>query len=114
MTYNSHLYYVVCERDRHQVHIYNSTWSLYQTLGGSEGSGDGQLRNPYTAVGLPDGSVIISDINNNRLCLFTIQGKFVRHILTRSDGLSEPEAMSISLPYLWVVGIDYTDINYIN
>ena len=25
MTYNSHLYNVVCELDRHQVHVYNST-----------------------------------------------------------------------------------------
>ena len=34
MTYNSHLYYVVCEG--HQVLIYNSTWSLYKTLGGNK------------------------------------------------------------------------------
>ena len=34
MTYNSHLYYVVCERFKHQVHVYNSTWGLYKTLGG--------------------------------------------------------------------------------
>ena len=32
MTYNSHLYYIVCEAGRHQVHVYNSTWSLYKTL----------------------------------------------------------------------------------
>ena len=103
MTYNSHLYYVVCEYGLHQVHVYNSSWSLYQTLGGtSRGSGDGQFSYPYSAIWLPDGSVIISDSNNHRVCLFTIQGKFVRHILTWSDGLSYPQAMSVSLPYLWV------------
>ena len=104
MTYNSHLYYVVCEADRHQVLIYNSTWSWYKTLGGNKGSGDGQLNRPWSAIGLPDGSIIISDLNNNRVSLFNIRGRIVRHILTRSDGLSYPEAMSISLPYLWVVG----------
>ena len=103
MTYNSHLYYVVCERNRHQVRVYNSTWSLYQTLGGTRGSGDGQFNTPNSSIGLPDGSVIISDVYNNRVCLFTIHGKFVRHILTRSDGLYGSWAMSISLPYLWVV-----------
>ena len=73
MTYNSHLYYVVCERYYHQVLVYNSTWSLYKTLGGY-GSGDGHLDWPYSAIGLPDGSVIISDSNNHRVSLFTIQG----------------------------------------
>ena len=102
MTYNSHLYYVVCQYGRHQVHVYNSNWGLYKTLGGP-GSGDRQLRFPYSAIGLPDGSIIISDYNNTRVCLFNIKGRFIRHILTLSDGLSYPWAMSISLPYLWVV-----------
>ena len=102
MTYNSHLYYLVCERDRHQVQVYNSTWGLYQTLGG-EGSGDGQLGSPWSAIGLPDGSVIISDTNNHSVSLFNIKGRFVRHLLSWSDGLNHPDAMSISLPYLWLI-----------
>ena len=110
MTYNSHLYYVVCEYGRHQVLIYNSTWSLYQTLGGNKGSDDGQLYEPVSAIGLPDGSVIITDNGNYRVSLFNIQGKFVRHILTRSDGLSGPDAMSISLPYLWLIDYPESDI----
>ena len=111
MTYNSHLYYVVCNENRHQVHIYNSSWSLYQTLGSTYGSGDGQLSWPNSAIGLPDGSVVISDRDNNRVCLFTIHSKFVRHILTWSDGLYHPSAMSISLPYVWVV-IEYNLYRY--
>ena len=109
MTYNSHLYYIVCEQYRHQVHVYNSTWSLYQTLGG-HGSGDGQLYGPVTAIGLPDGSIIISDRNNGRVSLFNIHGRFIRHILTRSDGLSEAWSMSISLPYLWLIDDQGSDI----
>ena len=106
MTYNSHLYYIVCESRYHRVHVYNSTWGLNQTLGGY-GSGDGQLWNPHSAIGLPDGLVIISDSLNTRVSLFNIKGQFVKHILTRSDGLLEPRAMSISLPYLWL--IDYPE-----
>ena len=105
MTYNSHLYYVVCEHWNHQVRVYNSSWSLYQTLhvGGTEGSGDGQLGSPRPAIGLPDGSVIISNPDNHRVSLFNIKGRFVRHLLTQSDGLSKPYDMSISLPYLWLI-----------
>ena len=101
MTYNYHLYYVVCDCLHDQVHVYNSTWGLYQTLGGT-GSGDGQLGSPWSAIGIPDGSVIISDWHNIRVSLFTIQGRFVRHLLTQSDGLYHPFTMSISLPYLWL------------
>ena len=103
MIYKGKLYYVVCEMGRHQIHIYNSTWGLYQTLGGY-GSGDGQLNNPRSAIGLPDGAIIINGWTYNRVCLFTIQGKFVRHLLTPSDGLYHPQSMSVSLPYLWMVG----------
>ena len=102
MTYNSHIYYVVCERGCDQVHVYNSTWGLYKTLGGNKGSGDGQLGRPYSAIGLPDGSIIIRDRGNHRVSLFNIKGRFVRHLQTRSDGLSGPWSMSISLPYLWL------------
>ena len=110
MTYNSHLYYIVCERNRHQVHVYNSSWSLYKTLGGP-GYGDGQLDYPQSAIGLPDGSVIISDRYNHRVSLFNIRGRFIRHILTQSDGLSEPYDMSISLPYLWLTDYQGSCIN---
>ena len=113
MTFNSHLYYVVCEWRHHQVRVYNSTWGLYQTLGGP-GSGDGQLHRPQSAIGLPDGSVIIADSGNHRVSLFNIQKRFIRHILTRSDGLSGPEGMSISLPYLYLTDrhVFYSNRNY--
>ena len=110
MTYNSHLYYVVCERGRHQVLVYNSTWSLYKTLG-HKGSGDGQLSYPQSAIGLPDGSVIITDQLNQRVSLFNIKGSFMRHILTRSDGLYHTQDMSISLPYIWLIDYRGSDIN---
>ena len=103
MTYNSHLYYVVREWGRYQVRVYNSTWCLYQTLDGNCRSGDGELYSPFSAIGLPDGSIIISDSWNGRVSLFNIKCRFIRHILTQSDGLSDPRAMSISLPYLWLI-----------
>ena len=107
MTYNSHLYYIVCERGRHLVRVYNSTWGLHYTLGGSSwGSSGGELSWPHSAIGLPDGSVIINDHNNHRVSLFNIQRGFIRHLLTQSDGLYYPRAMSISLPYLWLIDYD--------
>ena len=104
MTYNSHLYYVVCEWGHDQVRVYNSTWDWYQTLGGPA----------YSAIGLPDGSIIITDHNNHRVSLFNITGRLIRHILTRSDGLNRPWAMSISLPYLYLTDQQesYSNLTY--
>ena len=113
MTYNSHIYYVVCERYHDQVRVYNSTWSLYQTIGGP-GSGDEQLDEPYSPIGLPDGSIIISDGYYHHVSLFNIKGRFVRHLLTQSDGLNGPSAMSISLPYLWLIDYQGSDIYRLN
>ena len=102
--YHSDLYYLVTAHNSHQVHVCNSTWGLYQTLGGPRGSVERQtLGQPWSAIGLPDGSIIISDIGNTCVSLFTIEGKFVRHLLAKSDGVSGPVAMSVSLPYLWLV-----------
>ena len=104
MTYNSHLYYVVCEWGHDQVRVYNSTWDWYQTLGGPA----------YSAIGLPDGSIIITDHNNHCVSLFNITGRLIRHILTRSDGLNHPRAMSISLPYLYLTDRQesYSNLTY--
>ena len=107
--FRSHLYYVVCEQGNHQVHVYNSTWGLFQTLG-RYGSGNGQLYLPSSAIGLPDGSVVITDYGNHRVCLFTIRGRFTRHLLTQSDGLLYPDAMSISLPYIWLSVGQHPDV----
>ena len=99
MTYNSHLYYIVCEPGRNQVLVYNSTWNFNKTLGNHE-SGDGQLAWPALAISLPDGSVIIG---GNRFSLFTIEGKFVRHLIRRYDGSYQTQSMSTSLPsHLWL------------
>ena len=112
MIHNTHLYYIVCEQGRHQIHVYSSTWGLYQTLGGP-GVGDGQLLIPLSAIGLPDGSILISDNFNRRVSLFTIRGRFVRYILTRSDGTNRPGVMSTSLPYLWLTNYRGSNTTYI-
>ena len=48
---------------------------------GSVGSGDGQLYRPYAVRLLFDGSgVVVADQSNNRLCIFSMAGAFLRSI----------------------------------
>ena len=97
---NNSTYYLVC--DFQQVSLYNITWGLVRIIG-KAGSGDGELNDPTSAIVLPAGSVIIADGGNNRLSQFTVQGKFVRHLLLESDGITKPSALSFFYPHLWVV-----------
>jgi len=63
---------------------------------GSEGSGAGQFKFPRGLCVDREGSVIVADRNNDRVSQWTVAGRFVRHLLTRDDGLRAPYAVSIS------------------
>jgi DNA-binding beta-propeller fold protein YncE len=48
---------------------------------GSEGSGDGQLKRPHGVCFVSGGShVAVADYDNDRVCVFSVDGTFVRHV----------------------------------
>jgi hypothetical protein len=58
---------------------------------GSYGSGAGELWYPRGLRLLCNGKeLVVADSDNNRLCLFTIYGKFVSTLTSEDGGLSEP------------------------
>ncbi len=62
---------------------------------GSRGSGPGQLdfpRGVRLLVGCPTGasSLIVADLGNHRLCVFGLNGEFVRAMGSKEQGLSYP------------------------
>ena len=92
--------YMLCERDVHAVRIYNSTWILIRTIGGKTGSSfDGELNRPNSVTVLPCNNILVSDSNNNRVCEFTLNGQFVRHVISDID---RPKQLQFSYPLLWV------------
>lgn len=56
---------------------------------GSKGSGDGELRYPCSAAGLPGGGVVVSDSLNHRLVVFDAHGTFVRSFGSKGSGVGE-------------------------
>ena len=99
--YNRSIFFVVSEWGGHQISVYNSNWNLVRTFG-RKGTGDGELDHPEAAIMTPEGTVIVAEFNNNRLSEFSMEGRFLKHILT---GLNHPGSLSMSPPYLWVVSI---------
>ena len=97
--YNNSTFYVTCEWTGHQIGVYDSKWNLVRAFG-RKGTADGELDNPQAAIMTPEGTVIVADRNNHRVSEFSMEGRFLKHILT---GLYRPTSLSMSPPYLWVV-----------
>ena len=94
--------YIVCERGTSVIRTYNATWHPMASIGG-QGIHDGQLSRPNAAFVTPEDTVIVADTRNNRVSEFTARGNFVRHIMSGSDNIKHPWALSFSFPYLWLV-----------
>ena len=100
--YNNSTHYIVCQVNRHTISIYDSSWDLVSSFGG-RGSSDGYLFNPHAAIMSYNNTILVSDFANHRISVFTTDGVFLYHLLTQSDGLNYPTALSYYKPYLWVV-----------
>ena len=93
--------YVVCEQNAHRINIYNSSWSLQRSIG-LQGSADGRLDMPQCAIVTPWHTILVADRDNDRVTEFSMDGRFVRHLLTKEDGVRKPRRLSVLGPYLWL------------
>ena len=95
---SSSMYAVAC-RATHSVHVFDLKWNLlFQT--GSKESSDSILRGPCDCTYNTQG-VIVADTYNNRVCLFSFEGKFLKDILPKKS-INLPVALTFVNPYLWV------------
>ena len=99
--YNNTVYYIVCEQAGHRITVYNNTWDRIRTIG-RYGSNDRELDNPKSAIVSDEDTIIISDHVNHRISEYSFNGKFLHHLLDRSDGIDRPYSMSYYHPHLWL------------
>ena len=97
-----HSVIAVCEEWGHCVSLYNRSYIKQATIG-SEGKTDGCLCLPYCVVFTWSGSLLVADYFNHRVCEFSQQGAFIRHIITSDHDIKYPVSLSYSHPHLWVV-----------
>jgi len=62
---------------------------------GRPGSGPGQLDHPYGVCVDRYGHVIVADTWNNRVHLVSEDGKFIRFLVTKDDGLQWPQGVAL-------------------
>ena len=64
-----------CNNDH--IQIFNSQGQFARTFG-SEGAGNGQMKNPVGVGLLSNGNIVVAESDGNRLQIFDSQGNFVR------------------------------------
>ena len=92
--------YLVTSQGTHSVNVYDEGWKLVCTFGG-EGQEDGQMMNPWGTTFTKQG-ILVADFSNYRVSLYSTKGNFIKHILTRNDGISNPVGLSYARPFLWL------------
>ena len=79
----------------HCVKVFNKEGVFLYNIG-SEGSGDGQFNGPAGLAVDTFGRLIVCDCNNNRLQVFTLDGKFATKIEPQRTGLGRPLSVAVS------------------
>ena len=79
--------YVVDMKDN-RVKVFDVRGKFLRAFG-KKGQGPGELNQPVGLIITPENEILVEDVLNQRLALFTLDGKFLRHISTaKSLGLS--------------------------
>ncbi len=72
---------VVSESGAQRISVFNRCDRTLLRRFGSEGSGDGQLNWPQALCFMPGHRhVAVADYTNSRVCVFSVEGEFVRHV----------------------------------
>ena len=95
--------FAVCHQEKffvscfwgHCVKVFNKEGVFLYNIG-SEGSRDGQFNGPAGLAVDTFGCLIVCDRNNNRLQVFTLDGKFVTKIKPQHTGLGTPLSVAAS------------------
>ena len=77
-----------------QVKVFARDGALLHTYG-RHGSGPGQLDHPYGVCVDRYGHLIVADTWNNRIHLVSDDGKFVRFLVTKDEGLQWPQGVAL-------------------
>ncbi|XP_022807295.1 E3 ubiquitin-protein ligase TRIM71-like [Stylophora pistillata] len=73
--------FIVTDRKNDCVKVFDEEGQFLYKFG-EKGNGDGQLAQPYGLCTDKDGNVLVCDMLNNRIQMFSLEGKFIRKTST--------------------------------
>ena len=74
----------ICEYSKHHVSVHEGDNGKFLFTFGSEGSGPECFNRPRDITFASDGLVYVTDEGNSRVCVWSKEGTFQRHFLTKS------------------------------
>ena len=66
------------------------------------GHDDDNLWYPTTSMVTQEHTVMIADHYNHRISEFSLKGRFIRHVLSRKEGIYHPQWLSLQGNLLWL------------
>ena len=87
--------FVVCYYKTDKVKVFSKDGVCLHSIG-THGSGDGQLHYPTSLSVDSFSNLVVCDSNNNRLQIFTLDGKLVSKIQGKHTGLDSPWSVAVS------------------
>ncbi|KAK2162499.1 hypothetical protein LSH36_97g02032 [Paralvinella palmiformis] len=79
----------------HCVKVFDTNGVLLRRIG-TKGVQDGQLMIPLGLCTDGNGNVLILDCKCGRVSMFTLEGRFVRHVIGREEGIEYSRAIALS------------------
>ena len=83
---------IVCDHHNHRLQVFTSDLVFIRQFG-SQGSGEGQFLYPWDVTHNEDGNLYVTESGNNRVQVFTINGKFL-HTVVAADCISKPAGIT--------------------
>ena len=77
---------VVSENNGHHISVYDRKWQKIRSFG-SKGSSTGQFQYPCGVAITSDYYILVADGSNNRIQMFTMEGKFVKSVGQKDEPL---------------------------
>ncbi|ESN95184.1 hypothetical protein HELRODRAFT_179784 [Helobdella robusta] len=85
---------VVSDWKQHVIKIFDANGRFLKQYGG-QGSGDNQLDHPYGVCSDRFSHIIVSDTWNNRVVLLSEDGRYIKTIVGKMDGIEWPQAVAV-------------------
>ena len=90
--------FIVNEWGSKKVIIYDKGWKVLHTISSKQGT---VFKSPQGVLITPGGKLLIADHDAHTVSVFTLDGTFLRDILT-NPAISEPYGILFDSPYLWI------------
>ena len=91
---------IVCDTGNHRLQVFTSDLVFVRQIG-SLGSGNGRFNTPFDVAHDKEGNLYITDFGNNRIQVFSTQGKFLSVLVVRGH-ITRPRGICVCKELVYI------------